>query len=154
MTDHHLPGNPPVPLTLRRSGRARRISLRISHLDGRVTLTVLNRVAEREALARQVSQALAEDVGDGDLTAGLLAPEVTAHARIIARESAVLCGRDWVDAVFGQLDAGLAITWHCADGARTQPGQAFSRSSRSCDALRSSLPWAAQPSWQGSLELK
>ncbi|MHA6264669.1 M48 family metallopeptidase [Arenibacterium sp. CAU 1754] len=50
MTDHHLPGNPPVPLTLRRSGRARRISLRISHLDGRVTLTVPNRVAEREAL--------------------------------------------------------------------------------------------------------
>ncbi|APG45898.1 M48 family metallopeptidase [Phaeobacter porticola] len=51
MADHHLPGNPPVPLTLRRSARARRISLRISGLDGRVTLTLPSRVPDREALA-------------------------------------------------------------------------------------------------------
>ncbi len=51
MADHHLPGVPPVPLTLRRSGRARRISLRISQLDGRVTLTLPGGVSEREALA-------------------------------------------------------------------------------------------------------
>lgn len=48
---HHLPGRPPVPLTLRRSGRARRISLRISQLDGRVTLTLPANVPEAEALA-------------------------------------------------------------------------------------------------------
>ncbi|MBO9442606.1 M48 family metallopeptidase [Phaeobacter italicus] len=51
MADHHLPGDPPVPLTLRRSARARRISLRISGLDGRVTLTLPTRVPDREALA-------------------------------------------------------------------------------------------------------
>lgn len=51
MTDHHLPGAPPVALTLRRSGRARRISLRISQLDGRVTLTLPNGVPQAEALA-------------------------------------------------------------------------------------------------------
>ncbi|MCV3271672.1 M48 family metallopeptidase [Roseobacter sinensis] len=45
-----LPGDPPIPLTLRRSGRARRISLRISQLDGRVTLTLPKGVPEREAL--------------------------------------------------------------------------------------------------------
>ncbi|AUQ59818.1 M48 family metallopeptidase [Phaeobacter inhibens] len=50
MADHHLPGEPPVPLTLRRSARARRISLRISGLDGRVTLTLPSRVPDREAL--------------------------------------------------------------------------------------------------------
>ncbi|MEX0348954.1 MAG: M48 family metallopeptidase [Paracoccaceae bacterium] len=50
MADHHLPGAPPVPLLLRRSARARRISLRISQLDGRVTLTLPNGVPEREAL--------------------------------------------------------------------------------------------------------
>lgn len=50
MSDHHLPGTPPVELTLRRSGRARRISLRISQLDGRVTLTLPNGVPESEAL--------------------------------------------------------------------------------------------------------
>ncbi|QAX28425.1 M48 family metallopeptidase [Leisingera sp. M527] len=51
MAEHHLPGNPPVPLTLRRSARARRISLRISSLDGRVTLTLPKSLPERAALA-------------------------------------------------------------------------------------------------------
>ncbi|WP_102107703.1 M48 family metallopeptidase [Oceaniglobus roseus] len=50
-----LPGNPPIDIVLRRSARARRISLRVSGLDGRVTLTLPRRVAESEALgfARQ-----------------------------------------------------------------------------------------------------
>lgn len=51
MPQMHLPGDPSIPLILRRSARARRISLRISQLDGRVTLTLPNRVPEREALA-------------------------------------------------------------------------------------------------------
>ncbi|KAE9632491.1 M48 family metallopeptidase [Parasedimentitalea maritima] len=50
MAEHHLPGSPPVPLVLRRSARARRISLRISALDGRVTLTLPKRLHESEAL--------------------------------------------------------------------------------------------------------
>jgi len=49
-TDPYLPGDPPIPLILRRSARAKRISLRISQLDGRVTLTLPKRLAEREAL--------------------------------------------------------------------------------------------------------
>ncbi|WP_425043105.1 M48 family metallopeptidase [Primorskyibacter sp. S87] len=51
MAEHNLPGRPPVPLTLRRSPRARRISLRVSRLDGRVTLTLPRGVPEGEALA-------------------------------------------------------------------------------------------------------
>lgn len=55
MNDMYLPGDPPVPLTLRRSAQARRISLRISQLDGRVTLTMPARLPQAEALdfARQ-----------------------------------------------------------------------------------------------------
>jgi predicted metal-dependent hydrolase len=51
MAKHQLPGTPPVPLTLRRSARARRISLRVSQLDGRVTLTLPKSIREAEALA-------------------------------------------------------------------------------------------------------
>lgn len=51
MAEYHLSGTPPVPLTLRRSGRARRISLRISSLDGRVTLTLPSHLPDRDALA-------------------------------------------------------------------------------------------------------
>ena len=51
MGQHILPGNPPVENTLRRSARAWRISLRVSGLDGRVTLTLPSGTSEREALA-------------------------------------------------------------------------------------------------------
>ena len=51
MGQHFLPGNPPVAITLRKSAQARRISLRISRLDGRVTLTCPLRTSDREALA-------------------------------------------------------------------------------------------------------
>lgn len=50
MGQHLLPGNPPVALTLRKSRRARRLSLRVSGLDGRVTLTVPHGVSATEAL--------------------------------------------------------------------------------------------------------
>lgn len=50
MSQMFLDGDPPIALILRRSARARRISLRISQLDGRVTLTLPKRVPEREAL--------------------------------------------------------------------------------------------------------
>lgn len=50
MTRHVLPGDPPVEITLRRSARARRFSLRVSRLDGRVTLSMPARAREAEAL--------------------------------------------------------------------------------------------------------
>ncbi|MEP2640703.1 SprT family zinc-dependent metalloprotease [Roseobacter sp.] len=50
MTELTLAGDPPIPLILRRSARARRISLRISQLDGRVTLTVPKGVPDRDAV--------------------------------------------------------------------------------------------------------
>lgn len=45
-----LQGNPPIEVSLRRSGRARRMTLRVSRMDGRVTLTLPHRVSESEAL--------------------------------------------------------------------------------------------------------
>ena len=51
MSRHVLPGDPPVEVMLKRSTRARRISLRVSGVDGRVTLTLPRGASEREALA-------------------------------------------------------------------------------------------------------
>lgn len=51
MTQHWLPGEPAIAVTLRRSTRARRLSLRVSRLDGRVTLTLPRGACEAEALA-------------------------------------------------------------------------------------------------------
>lgn len=51
MSVHRLNGNPPIDVTIRRSARARRLSLRVSRLDGRVTLTIPQRSAMREGIA-------------------------------------------------------------------------------------------------------
>jgi len=46
-----LSGDPPIELELRASARARRFSLRVSRLDGRVTLTLPRGASRRQALA-------------------------------------------------------------------------------------------------------
>jgi predicted metal-dependent hydrolase len=46
-----LPGNPPLDVTLRRSAQSRRFSLRVSRLDGQVTLSMPVRAHDADALA-------------------------------------------------------------------------------------------------------
>lgn len=71
----------------------------------------------------QVREALAEDVGAGDLTAGLLPADATARAEVITREDAVLCGSAWFVEVFRQLDPEVSIDWQARDGESVRPGQ-------------------------------
>ena len=60
--------------------------------------------------------ALAEDVGDGDLTAALLDERQLATAVVIAREDGVLCGTAWFDEVFHQVDDRTEVNWLKRDG--------------------------------------
>lgn len=73
--------------------------------------------------AADVTRALAEDVGRGDLTATLVDARCAVHARVIAREPAVVCGSAWVDAAVRQCDPAASITWHVADGERCATDQ-------------------------------
>ncbi|HEX6929917.1 MAG TPA: nicotinate-nucleotide diphosphorylase, partial [Gammaproteobacteria bacterium] len=75
-------------------------------------------------LADQVRRALAEDLGPpvedggrGDLTAQLVSADRDAGATIISRETAVICGQPWVEETFRQIDPGVRIEWHVAEGA-------------------------------------
>jgi nicotinate-nucleotide pyrophosphorylase (carboxylating) len=71
------------------------------------------------ARARNVRDALAEDVGDVDWT-GLLVPAgQRVRAQVLARERAVLCGRDWFDAVVRALDPAARLDWQIAEGTWT-----------------------------------
>lgn len=70
-----------------------------------------------------VALALAEDVGEGDLTAALVDPARRARARVLARESAVVCGVPWVQAAVAALDPTAQITWHVPEGQRCAPDQ-------------------------------
>ncbi|MBH2018941.1 MAG: carboxylating nicotinate-nucleotide diphosphorylase [Burkholderiales bacterium] len=76
------------------------------------------------ALARaDVTRALAEDLGAGDLTAALIDPAAQARAHVLARESAVLCGSVWFEAALRQLDPQVTLVWHVRDGERCAPNQ-------------------------------
>ncbi len=90
MGQHVLPGNPPIALLLRKSGRARRISLRVSRLDGRVTLTCPNGVSEREALdfartkADWLRQTLAGHVAPVQIAPGAELPVLGQARQVVA----------------------------------------------------------------------
>ncbi|NKF24747.1 carboxylating nicotinate-nucleotide diphosphorylase [Solimonas marina] len=71
-----------------------------------------------EDILRNVRAALDEDVGGGDVTARLVPAAEVGEAVVISREAAVICGRPWVDAVFGEVDAGVEVVWQVEDGAR------------------------------------
>lgn len=72
---------------------------------------------------RNVSAALVEDIGGGDLTAMLTPAGHTSTGTVISREEAVLAGQAWFDACFQQLDPAAEIEWTAADGDRIVPGQ-------------------------------
>jgi nicotinate-nucleotide pyrophosphorylase (carboxylating) len=59
-------------------------------------------------------------VGSGDVTAALVPAQQQVRAQILAREPAILCGTDWVDATFKQLDPAIRLEWLAVDGQRVE----------------------------------
>jgi len=80
-----------------------------------------------EALARLAQEdaqsALEEDVGEGDLTAALIATGRRARARVLARETAVICGGPWVEAAVRQVDPEAKVHWLVREGMRGMADQ-------------------------------
>jgi nicotinate-nucleotide pyrophosphorylase (carboxylating) len=74
------------------------------------------------ARARNVRDALYEDIGRGDWTAQLVAAETAATAQVTAKEAATLCGSAWFDACFQALDADARIEWQFGDGDQVPKG--------------------------------
>ena len=61
---------------------------------------------------------MAEDIGSGDITAQLIPEDQQAKATVITREDAVVCGLEWVNEVFRQLDKQVKVNWLVEDGQR------------------------------------
>lgn len=76
-----------------------------------------------EAVREDVRRALAEDVGNGDLSASLVDPVRQATASIVCREEAVICGQPWVNEVLRQVAPQAKASWLLSDGQRCTPGQ-------------------------------
>ena len=70
-----------------------------------------------------VSAALLEDLGDGDITARLIPADESASAAVITREDATICGVDWVNEVARQVDPTITLDWMVADGDQAKANQ-------------------------------
>lgn len=77
----------------------------------------------RRAVIRGVSDTLAEDVRDGDITAALVPADELSRARVITRESGIFCGRAWVEETCRQVDPKLQVFWEVQDGDAVTPNQ-------------------------------
>ncbi|HIG42819.1 MAG: carboxylating nicotinate-nucleotide diphosphorylase [bacterium] len=89
-------------------------------------------------LEQNVTFALSEDVGDEDITAQLIDADTIAVAEVISRDDAIICGQPWVDEVFKQVDASLAIQWLVADGESVNADQRLLRVSGKARSLLTS----------------
>ena len=76
-----------------------------------------------EDLLHTVRAALDEDIGSGDITAALIPRDQMASATVICRETAVVCGQAWFNAVFAELDSRISISWRVHDGDKVQDKQ-------------------------------
>ena len=84
-----------------------------------------------------VRNALAEDIGSGDITSVLIPADSLANAQVVCRDPAVLCGRAWFKEVFGQLDPEVRIDWNFEDGDLIASGDEICRLSGNARALLS-----------------
>lgn len=75
-----------------------------------------------ESIERDVTVALAEDIGSGDITSDLVPESATAQARVVTNESMILCGCAWFEACFHALSPSVRITWNAVDGASCAAG--------------------------------
>ena len=78
---------------------------------------------QSKAISKQVRQALDEDIGSGDLTAGLIQLDQNLHAQVIAKDTFIVCGRPWFDESFYQLSPAIEIDWYVKEGQQVRSDQ-------------------------------
>ena len=106
---------------------------------------MINAELLRQSIIETVAHSLREDIGDGDITAQLIAVDTQACGRVITREHAVIAGCEWVNEVFRQVDRGVVLDWQVTDGQSVEPGQLLFRMNGLARSLltaeRAALNW-------------
>lgn len=78
-----------------------------------------------QAIKENIRLALIEDIGSGDITAQLIPESQQAQANVITREEMILCGTEWANEVFRQVDLELKVQWHKNEGDRVNKNERF-----------------------------
>ncbi|MCP4074849.1 MAG: carboxylating nicotinate-nucleotide diphosphorylase [Gammaproteobacteria bacterium] len=90
-----------------------------------------------ETIKQQVASALQEDIESGDITVQLINPDTNLEVQLICREPAILCGAEWFELSFHQLDSSLKIDWSATDGDSLTAGQSVCKISGNARAILS-----------------
>lgn len=101
---------------------------------GNINMSI-STVLLNQAIQTNIQQALQEDIGDGDITALLTPEHEQATATIISRETMVLAGQPWVNALIHSYDPSIQILWLKNDGEIVQANEAFFKLSGSARSL-------------------
>jgi nicotinate-nucleotide pyrophosphorylase (carboxylating) len=80
-----------------------------------------------DVIAETVRQALAEDVGAGDVSATLIPEHQQARASIVCRSATILCGSVWAGEAFRQVDERIGVNWLARDSDTLAPGTVICR---------------------------
>jgi len=91
----------------------------------------------KHVIRDDVTRALEEDIGTGDITAALIPFAQQSSATVISREDATICGVDWFNEVFKQLEPSIKVDWHVSDGDTVIPDQVLCKLAGSSRALLS-----------------
>ena len=81
-------------------------------------MSLLARIPDDE-VAALVS--VAEDLGDGDVSAALIDADARALGRVITRESGIFCGQAWVEETCRQIDPEITLDFRVSDGDTLEP---------------------------------
>lgn len=92
---------------------------------------------KQQPSSEEIAAYLAEDMGSGDLTAGIIPETARASACVVTREAMVLCGQAWFNAVFWQLHSDIAIEWLYNEGEDVAAGSRLCTLQGSARALLS-----------------
>lgn len=107
-----------------------------------------------EARQRNIKDALLEDIGTGDWTA-MLVPNAPVKAKLIVRQSAVLCGQAWFEGCLLALDPQATVKWLYAEGDEMSPNSTVCEISAQARALlsaeRPALNFLQTLSWTATI---
>lgn len=76
----------------------------------------------QEDIRATVARILREDVGSGDLTAGLIPETSNIDATIVTRDAMTMAGQPWVDEIYQQLNPQVVLNWNASDGDTVDAG--------------------------------
>lgn len=99
-------------------------------------MSVKIKVPEK-TVALNVQLALREDLGPGDVSAKLMPADRMITARLISRESAVLCGQAWLNETFRQLDERISVKWLVEEASYVAPNKPLCEISGPADKILS-----------------